>query len=229
MAQTYGMADIWIGGIIALCTLGMGYLGVHMSLYPPETDKIKSRYRAAFLAATTIVLCLTIWQSIRSQSTQSITEELLSTIGTQTRQIIGRLGTSPLRVEVVNSIRDQKQEAHWIEDLRVEIFSATMAGGLENSVGYPVEAHFRVTTPVSVHPARIKIEFENQPNPDIKISPFLGQGTKLVDLKQHLAGKVLELSFDDPSFIPGSALTLEVKSDVGKSIQPIGAWRWGTE
>jgi hypothetical protein len=67
-----------------------------------QDNKIKRRYRAIFLSLTTIILCLTVWQSIRSRNSQSTTDDLLSSIQTQTRQLVGRLGNSPIKVEVVN-------------------------------------------------------------------------------------------------------------------------------
>ena len=56
--------DIFLAALLFLVASATAYLGVHVTLHPPATDKAKRSYKVAFLALTVVALGLIIWQTI---------------------------------------------------------------------------------------------------------------------------------------------------------------------
>lgn len=65
------MLDIFISAILAVVTIAMAYLGVHVTLHPPnESPRMRRSYKVGFLACGVIAVSLVIIQGIRAGRSQ---------------------------------------------------------------------------------------------------------------------------------------------------------------
>jgi hypothetical protein len=65
------MADVLIAIAIGILTLATAYMGVHVTLHPPE-EKGKSKWKAAFSVAAILICALIGWQTERSVNSQEL-------------------------------------------------------------------------------------------------------------------------------------------------------------
>jgi hypothetical protein len=71
------LIDISISVALAVLTMHMGFLGVHVTLHPIESQEVRNRYKAGFVLCALASVFLVIWQGFRNGTTQS---ELRSTV-----------------------------------------------------------------------------------------------------------------------------------------------------
>jgi hypothetical protein len=84
--------DIAISAVLAILTILMGYLGVHVTLHPAESPSTARRYKIAFVFCAILTVCLVVWQGVRNSQTQSQLRQELVQIDQNTR--------TPPRVDV---------------------------------------------------------------------------------------------------------------------------------
>jgi hypothetical protein len=65
------MVDVGISVVLGLLTLAMAYLGVQMTLHPPEDDAKKTRYKWGFAFLSVANVALIVLQGVRNGQTQS--------------------------------------------------------------------------------------------------------------------------------------------------------------
>lgn len=92
---------MWVTLVLGTCVLVIGYLGTHLSLYPPKTDKSKRLSLIAFLVLTASALLLTIWQEVRNYYVQSENTALMEAIQSNTAHTSSAV--NKLREEVVDT------------------------------------------------------------------------------------------------------------------------------
>ena len=64
------MWDIVLPGLLALCTIKMGYLGMQVTLHPPTSLSEKKEYTWAFIIVGGLSVFLILWQGARSYVAQ---------------------------------------------------------------------------------------------------------------------------------------------------------------
>jgi hypothetical protein len=62
--------DIAISATLAVVTIGLGYLGVHVTLHPAKSPQHKKWYKVGFLCFGLVAVALVIWQGIRNGNKQ---------------------------------------------------------------------------------------------------------------------------------------------------------------
>ncbi|MGB7549228.1 MAG: hypothetical protein WBM14_15925 [Terracidiphilus sp.] len=65
------MGDILIAVGICLLTAAMAYMGVHVTLHPPDSDNLKRAWKVGFCFVAVLACVLIAWQTKRGASTQS--------------------------------------------------------------------------------------------------------------------------------------------------------------
>jgi hypothetical protein len=73
--------DVFIAVTTFLLVSGMGYLGLHPTIYPADTPSKKRTYQILFGAFTLIALPFVIWQAILVRSAQNALQAQLAGIG----------------------------------------------------------------------------------------------------------------------------------------------------
>jgi hypothetical protein len=63
--------DVLIAATLALLTIVMGYLGVHVTLHPADSPGAKLLYKVGFCACAVAAVALVVWQGIRNGKAQS--------------------------------------------------------------------------------------------------------------------------------------------------------------
>ena len=63
--------DILLSAALAVCTIIMAYLGVHVTMHPPnESRRVQFWYKAGFCICGICAVCLVVWQGVRNGRTQ---------------------------------------------------------------------------------------------------------------------------------------------------------------
>jgi hypothetical protein len=62
--------DIAISAALALLTIGMGYLGVHVTLHPAESPRARRWYKIGFSACAIGAVGFVVWQGVRNGNSQ---------------------------------------------------------------------------------------------------------------------------------------------------------------
>jgi hypothetical protein len=63
--------DIAISAVLAVVTIVMAYLGVHVTLHPTESPRARRLYKTGFWGCALVAVSLVIWQGIRSNKAQA--------------------------------------------------------------------------------------------------------------------------------------------------------------
>src|ERR1700733_14423483 len=63
--------DISISAVLAVLTIVMAYLGVHVTLHPTDDPKKVRWYKIGFRACATGAVALVIWQGVRNGNAQN--------------------------------------------------------------------------------------------------------------------------------------------------------------
>jgi hypothetical protein len=75
--------DIAISTGLAILTIAMGYLGVHLTMHPAESARERLWYKAGFCVSAALMVALVVWQGIRNATGQASTQH--RAIGTPTK------------------------------------------------------------------------------------------------------------------------------------------------
>ena len=78
------MVDIWVAISICALTAAMAYMGVHVTLHPPESHKAKRLWKAGFVSVAVLACVLIGVQTKRNDDSQSKLQAQLSKIQKQT-------------------------------------------------------------------------------------------------------------------------------------------------
>jgi len=74
------MADIWLAVWLCLCTAGMAYMGVHLTMHHPESNAAEWRWKIGFIALALVTCGLIAWQTARNISRQEALQKRLDKI-----------------------------------------------------------------------------------------------------------------------------------------------------
>jgi hypothetical protein len=77
--------DIIISTALAVLTILMAYLGVHVTLHPAHSPQKKKRYTYGFGCCAIVAVGLVLWQGIRNGSTQAALQTQLGIIAEYTK------------------------------------------------------------------------------------------------------------------------------------------------
>lgn len=64
------MLDTILSVLLAVCATWSGYLGMRITLHPPQTDLEKASYKAAFIGIGVASIAVIVWQGANSHSVQ---------------------------------------------------------------------------------------------------------------------------------------------------------------
>lgn len=64
------MWDIALSTLAGICTLGLGYLGLRLTLHPPQSDHERGIYKVVFIALGIISVGIIGWQAVRTNIAQ---------------------------------------------------------------------------------------------------------------------------------------------------------------
>jgi hypothetical protein len=104
------MADIVISAVLAVLTIAMAYLGVHVTLHP-KTDSPKEQfwYKSGFFACGIIAVSLVIVQGVRSVRTQRSASKQIASLQTDVKA--ARDDAQSAKTEAAGARRDAKDES----------------------------------------------------------------------------------------------------------------------
>ncbi len=80
------MLDIAISAALAILTIVMAYLGVHVTLHPTEDPKTIRRYKWGFVASAALAVLLVIFQGVRNALSQATLQRQLARIENNTHE-----------------------------------------------------------------------------------------------------------------------------------------------
>jgi hypothetical protein len=63
--------DVSLSGVLAILTLVMGYLGVHLTMHPAESPTARSCYKGGFGTCAILMVGLVVWQALRNGQNQA--------------------------------------------------------------------------------------------------------------------------------------------------------------
>lgn len=72
--------DIAIAGLIALFTCAIAYMGVHVTLHPPESAEEKRNWKIGFLAAAALICICVLIQAVRNGRQQGSMEKSIANL-----------------------------------------------------------------------------------------------------------------------------------------------------
>ncbi len=90
------MVDITIAVLLVVLTAIATYLGIHVTLHPPNSDRAKLGYKIVFGACGLVMACLVALQTYRNSAAQNELKAQLETIKRNTEQ--------PPKVQVTNNL-----------------------------------------------------------------------------------------------------------------------------
>ena len=93
--------DYLIAGGICVLTIGVAYMGVHVTLHPQDSPKAKRLWKVGFIVATLATCTLVVWQTKRNGDAQRILQAQLDQIQKNTSQppqvkVENQIDTSPI-------------------------------------------------------------------------------------------------------------------------------------
>lgn len=71
--------DIFISGALAILTVAMAYLGVHVTLHPADSQREKLFYKVGFSTCAIFAVVLVVWQGARNSASQ---QNFMADVGT---------------------------------------------------------------------------------------------------------------------------------------------------
>jgi hypothetical protein len=94
--------DISISAALAILTIAMAYLGVHVTLHPAESQRATRWYKIGFSACALSAVTLVVWQGVRAGRSQKDFATQIGSLETNLRDT---------RQEVANARNDEKSES----------------------------------------------------------------------------------------------------------------------
>lgn len=101
--------DISIAAALAILTIGMAYLGVHVTLHPADSPAAKFWYKFGFSACAVGTVILVVWQGIRNGASQSAFTRRVSALTTQVGTLQSEVAGT--RQQVTDARSDQQAES----------------------------------------------------------------------------------------------------------------------
>jgi outer membrane murein-binding lipoprotein Lpp len=101
--------DISIATVLAILTIGMAYLGVHVTLHPADSPKAKFRYKFGFSACAVGTVLLVVWQGVRNGASQSAFVKRVSDLTSQVSTLQSEVTATKQQVTYARS--DQQTES----------------------------------------------------------------------------------------------------------------------
>jgi hypothetical protein len=116
-----------ISAALSIITIIMGYLGVHLTMHPAESQKARVRYKLGFASCAVAVVALVIWQGVRNTQSQSSLE-------TQIRSLKDQLAHSHIHFDTNPVVSVPDPTKFKVPTTMKEIFAANKMA--EFNVGY---------------------------------------------------------------------------------------------
>jgi hypothetical protein len=189
------MLDIAISAALAVLTIAMAYLGIHVTLHPPnESSKARLLYKTGFFVCGCFMVCLVIAQSTRGKQAQRSAGNQIDGLKNDIRDA---------KQAVVNeSQRRQKAEA----DLKLAVTSS----GQETRSG--------ITQDLRKTPLKVDVTQKPADTPEkLRIRGDLGEFARRgMEIRDKLATDVPLKQVEDE----GQEWFVEVQSYLKKNLEP---------
>src|SRR5665213_343631 len=101
--------DIFIAATLAVLTIGMAYLGVHVTLHPADSSKAKFWYKFGFSTCAVGTVLLVVWQGVRNGTSQSAFVKRVSDLTTQVSTLQSEVTAT--KQQVTDTRSDQNTES----------------------------------------------------------------------------------------------------------------------
>jgi hypothetical protein len=93
------MWDIVIAVLLGICTIAMAYMGVHLTLHTPASNR-KNIWKAGFIVIAIITCALIGVQAYRSNNFEQDLKAAIQKEGQATREAVQKEGGRPLNVQI---------------------------------------------------------------------------------------------------------------------------------
>jgi hypothetical protein len=108
--------DVSISAALAILTMLMGYLGVHLTMHPAESTKARLWYKTGFATCAVFMVGLVIWQGVRNGMSQLSLARQLSSGTTRISELSGQVsslqsGLSETKKQVTDARTDLRVES----------------------------------------------------------------------------------------------------------------------
>jgi hypothetical protein len=180
------MVDIIISAALAALTIVMAYLGVHVTLHPPnESQRARSLYKAGFFMCGILAVALVILQGVRTSKGQRDSATQIANLrtdiqGAKTEAQNARSESSNARMEVQNE-SSRRQQAE--KDLLIALQAtgkATRQGVAEDIRKTPL--HVEVNGQPIQDTAEAEAEKKRRVEIRTKLGEFLNKSTAIKNI-----------------------------------------------
>ena len=221
--------DTALSAALAIVTILIAYLGVHVTLHPAESASARRWYKIGFSGCAISAVSLVIWQGIRNGNTQSAFRRDVQEATNEARRARDEVDNTRRDLQMENARRQQAEKD--LEILVQATGQSTRRGITEDIKKSPI------TVEVSGHPIR-----DNAQNKQIReeLGGFIARGLALRqrcltdDTKSSLENDAqkwfeeaqiyLEHNLDSAykiQFIQGSPLPIAPPSEVPEARRPL--------
>lgn len=120
------LCDVVISALLALLTIAMAYLGVHVTLHPTESPTLRKRYKWGFCLCALATVGLVVWQGVRNGRSQIRTSAQITALQGEVRD------TKAASVEAKNEANKLRGDLH-DESVRRQQAEKDLTGTVESS------------------------------------------------------------------------------------------------
>lgn len=114
------MLDVFISAVLVALTITMGYLGVHVTLHPPnESPSTQRRYKFGFLLCGVAAVSLVVLQGVRTNKAQRASATQITNLESDIQSAKTEVENARKEVQNENARRQQAEK-----DLLIAITSA---------------------------------------------------------------------------------------------------------
>jgi len=168
--------DIAISAGLAILTILMAYLGVHVTLHPADTPQVARRYKQGFLACAACAVALVIWQGVRNGTSQATLNRQIADSTGKVAILTGQVATlqADQNKEVVRRQQAEKDLATIVQNSGKSTADGIVSGVREISRQQAL-LEYAVSVDVLYQENQIKIYNRGKHN-------ILLWGTQLADL-----------------------------------------------
>jgi hypothetical protein len=102
--------DITISAALAILTIIMGYLGVHVTLHPTDSPKVQWRYKAGFILCAGLTVGIVIWQGVRNGMAQGVFVSRVSELTSKMQGLQSDISNARTDVTTESTRRQQAEK-----------------------------------------------------------------------------------------------------------------------
>ena len=106
--------DIVIALLLAFVTAGIAFLGIYLTIHPPQTPSVRSKYLVSFILLAVGAIGLTGWQTYRSATQQNELQAKLDSIEKSTKQPPTVQVTPQINIPPAQVIIPPHKERSWV-------------------------------------------------------------------------------------------------------------------